>query len=39
MIPRGLPYNNPRSYAYQWVYTAMTRAKQELYVIDDYWVC
>lgn len=39
MIPRGLPYNNPRNYAYQWVYTAMTRAKQELYVIDDYWVC
>ena len=38
VIPRGLPYNNPRSYAYQWVYTAMTRAKKELYVIDDYWV-
>ncbi|MGM9740011.1 MAG: ATP-dependent RecD-like DNA helicase, partial [Candidatus Cryptobacteroides sp.] len=38
MIPRGLPYNNPRSYAYQWVYTAMTRAKKELYVLDDYWV-
>lgn len=38
MIPRGLPYNNPRSYAYQWVYTAMTRAKKELYVLDDYWI-
>lgn len=38
IIPRGLPYNNPRSYAYQWVYTAMTRAKKELYVIEDYWV-
>ncbi len=37
-IPRGLPYNNPRSYAYQWVYTAMTRARQELYVLEDYWV-
>lgn len=39
MIPRGLPYNNPRSYAYQWVYTAMTRAKSELYVLEDYWIC
>ncbi len=38
-IPRGLPYNEPRSYAYQWVYTAMTRAKKELYVINDYWIC
>lgn len=38
IIPRGLPYNNPRSYAYQWVYTAMTRAKVDLYVLDDYWV-
>lgn len=39
MVPRGLPYNKPRSYAYQWVYTAMTRAKKELYVLDDYWIC
>ncbi len=39
MIPRGLPYNNPRSYAYQWVYTAMTRAKKELYALEDYWIC
>lgn len=38
MIPRGLPYNDPRRYAYQWVYTAMTRAKKELYAINDYWV-
>ena len=38
IVPRGLPYNNPRSYAYQWVYTAMTRAKKDLYVLDDYWV-
>lgn len=38
MIPRWLPYNDPQSYAYQWVYTAMTRAKKELYVLDDYWV-
>lgn len=38
IVPRGLPYNNPRSYAYQWIYTAMTRAKKELYVLDDYWV-
>ena len=39
VIPRGLPYNDPRSYAYQWVYTAMTRARKELYVINDYWIC
>lgn len=38
VVPRGLPYTEPRSYAYQWVYTAMTRARKELYVIDDYWV-
>lgn len=38
MVPRGLPYNDPRSYAYQWVYTAMTRAKKALYVLDDYWI-
>ena len=38
VVPRGLPYNEPRNYAYQWVYTAMTRAKKDLYVIDDYWV-
>jgi len=38
IVPRGLPYNNPWSYAYQWVYTAMTRAKKELYVLDDYWI-
>lgn len=38
VVPRGLPYSNPRSYAYQWVYTAMTRAKKELYVLDDYWI-
>lgn len=39
IVPRGLPYNSPRSYAYQWVYTAMTRAKKDLYVLDDYWIC
>lgn len=38
IIPRGLPYTDPRSYAYQWVYTAMTRAKEELYVLEDYWI-
>ena len=38
IIPRGLPYSDPRSYAFQWVYTAMTRAKKELYILDDYWV-
>ena len=38
VIPRNLPYLTPRSYVYQWVYTAMTRAKKDLYIIDDYWV-
>ena len=37
MIPRGFPYQQPRKYVYQWVYTAMTRARRELYVINDYW--
>ena len=39
VVPRGLPYNNPRSFAYQWIYTAMTRAKKDLYVLNDYWIC
>jgi hypothetical protein len=38
IIPRNLPYLNPRSYVFQWIYTAMTRAKKELYIINDYWV-
>ena len=36
-IPRNLPYIE-KPYVYQWVYTAMTRARQELFVVDDYWV-
>lgn len=27
-----------KPYVYQWVYTAMTRAKKELYTVDDFWV-
>lgn len=27
-----------KPYVYQWVYTAMTRAKKELYVVDDFWL-
>ncbi len=38
LIPRNMPYMKPQSFIYQWVYTAMTRAKQTLYVINDYWV-
>ena len=38
MIPRNLPYYEPRKFVYQWVYTAMTRAKKDVYVLDDYWV-
>lgn len=38
IIPRNLPYRDPRSYVFQWIYTAMTRAKKELYIINDYWV-
>lgn len=36
-IPRALHYMDHK-YAYQWVYTAMTRAKKELYVLKDYWL-
>jgi len=36
-IPRNLPYIE-KPYVYQWLYTAVTRAKQELYIVDDYWV-
>ena len=36
-IPRMFYYNNHK-YAYQWVYTAMTRAKKDLYVLNDYWL-
>lgn len=28
----------PKPYVYQWLYTAMTRARKELYVVYDFWV-
>lgn len=28
----------PKPYVYQWVYTAMTRAKKGLYLVDDFWI-
>ena len=36
-IPRKLP-GLPKPYVYQWVYTAMTRARKDLYVVYDFWV-
>jgi hypothetical protein len=36
-IPRNLP-SIEKPYVYQWIYTAITRASQELYVVDDFWV-
>lgn len=27
-----------KPYVYQWVYTAMTRARKELYVVKDFWL-
>ena len=36
-IPRNLPALE-KPYVYQWVYTAMTRAKKSLYIVDDFWV-
>lgn len=36
-IPRSLPIQQ-KPYIYQWVYTAMTRARKELYIVDDFWV-
>ena len=36
-IPRNVPgFEKP--YVYQWIYTAMTRAKKGLYVVDNFWV-
>lgn len=37
-IPRNVPVIE-KPYVYQWVYTAMTRAKKEIYIVDDFWVC
>lgn len=36
-IPRNLPQIE-KPYVYQWMYTAMTRASAELYIIDDFWI-
>lgn len=36
-IPRNLTLNAPQS-AYQWVYTAMTRARDQLHVVDDFYI-
>lgn len=36
-IPRNLP-GVEKPYVYQWVYTAMTRAKTEIFTADDFWV-
>lgn len=36
-VPRNLPYQQ-KPYVYQWMYTAMTRASQDLYMVRDYWV-
>ena len=36
-IPRNLTLNAPKS-AYQWVYTAMTRARDQLHVVDDFFI-
>lgn len=36
-VPRHLPYST-RPYVYQWMYTAMTRASEDLYMVRDYWV-
>lgn len=36
-IPKQVPALE-KPYVYQWVYTAMTRAKKGLYIVDDFWV-
>jgi ATP-dependent exoDNAse (exonuclease V) alpha subunit len=36
-IPKGMAFN-PQTEVYQWLYTAMTRAKAELYLVDDFYV-
>jgi hypothetical protein len=36
-IPRNFAAGE-KPYVYQWIYTAMTRASKELYVVDDFWV-
>ncbi len=36
-IPRNLTLNAKAS-AYQWIYTAVTRAKQQLHVVNDFYI-
>jgi len=36
-IPRSFPLME-KPYVYQWVYTAITRAREELYTINDFWI-
>ena len=36
-IPKSVPVL-PKPYVYQWIYTAMTRAKKGLYLVDDFWI-
>ena len=36
-IPKHVPAL-AKPYVYQWVYTAMTRARKGLYIVDDFWV-
>lgn len=36
-IARGLTYQ-ARPAAYQWAYTAVTRAREQLHVVDDFFI-
>lgn len=36
-IPRSFS-KREKPYVYQWVYTAMTRARKELYLVDDFYI-
>ena len=36
-IPKSVPALH-KPYVYQWIYTAMTRARQELYIVDGFWL-
>ena len=36
-VPRNITLN-PTKETYQWIYTAMTRAKKTLHMIDDFFI-
>lgn len=36
-IPKSVPVMQ-KPYVYQWIYTAMTRARKELYIVDGFWL-